>query len=82
MTLFFVIKVHTFNERFRKNFLFLCLADCLQKLGAIFADTRDDQGLQRFVPFNPENLFNSKGPNMKTLENYDVFPIEKVNNFC
>jgi hypothetical protein len=70
---FLIISIFLYFKQI--NFL---LADCLKDLGAIFADTRDQWGLQRFIPFNPENLYNINGLNMMTIRKYDTYPVGKV----
>ena len=51
---------------------------CLHKIGAIFPDTRDDVGRQRFIPFDVEEFYKGIGDNITYLKEYDYYPLRLV----
>jgi hypothetical protein len=52
----------------------------MEQLGAMFKDTRDDEGLQRFIQYLPEVEYNSTSGSFGTLRNYDYYPPATVLN--
>ena len=50
---------------------------CLDKLGAVFGDTRDSLGRQRFMPFSLEDAF-SNAPFTFWVKAYDFYPYQDV----
>ena len=55
----------------------LILSVCLDKLGAVFGDTRDADGRQRFIPFNVEDAF-SNSPFAGWVKKSDYYPYQEV----
>jgi hypothetical protein len=43
-----------------------------------FGDTRDEQGLQTFIPYRIEEFFSDEGPNMRFIHGADYYPYKKV----
>jgi hypothetical protein len=51
----------------------LILGQCMLKLGAILADSRDQKGKQRFLHFSPLELIKNASGCHDTIKEYDFF---------
>ena len=59
----------------------MSLGECLEKLGALVEDTRDENGLQRFTHYNLEQLFSKRDQDINVLKNHDYYPLREVLNY-
>ena len=53
----------------------------MEQLGVMFEDTRDEEGLQRFIQHLPEEEYNSTSESFDTLRDYDYYPPATVLHF-
>ena len=50
----------------------------MERLAAIFGDTRDSEGRQRFIQHLPENLYKPSGGSVNTIRKHDFYPVSTV----